>query len=483
MIESQSSDGHAPLHCFSIVQHNCRGINLVFLTLFSLIRNRNVPFVCVQDPPLFQGSPLRAPGFQCYLSNVFGFKKRVATYVNLSLAKDFNYLYFTPTVDVRRLVLSRNDGRLVLGGFDSFSLINTYNRQVDGVNTVKAAPLFTDDFHPSLVVGELNVQTLYTDPTRNMLSAERQKGEQYFRVAGLPGFAIINEPGVYTRTPDNINDRPSVITYTLANRQLADHVLTWKTNIPHTVSDHTAIVTSITFTPYVTARLSPNWGKKTWKVKRKPNAVIEEEVKKPMGSMVNKEHTISFKWTRETEPENAADDFDFNQSLLIHTIKKHALMKRPCRWSKPWWTPELTQLRKDIPCAARKANIDPTLTQDAKDKKKAYQSNIKRAKAAQWRTFLANAKKNDVWTAHQFTKKRLGVMVLGVHGHVSASSLNKSIMQHFFLLGPRPVALQPPAFVKQDEKDKVDATEVSQGLQKCSNNSAPGPDLVPYGVW
>ena len=236
---------------------------MVFLTLFSLIRNRNVSFVCLQDPPLFQGSPLRAPGFQCYVSNIFGCKKRVATYVNLLLAKDFNYLCFSPTIDVLRLVLSRNDGRPVLGGFDSFSLINTYNRQVDGVNTDKAADLFTDDFHPSLVVGDINVHTLNTAPARNMSSAECQKGEQYFRVAGLRGFARINEPGVYTWTPDNINDRPSVINYTLANRQLADFVKTWKTNIPHTGSDHTAIVTSITSTPYGTARPSPNWGKIT----------------------------------------------------------------------------------------------------------------------------------------------------------------------------------------------------------------------------
>jgi len=162
MIASRNSDGHAPLHCFSIVQHNCRGRNLVFLTIFSLIRNRNVFFMCLQDPPLFQGSPFRALGFQCYVSNIFGYKKRVATYVNLSLARDFNYLCFSPTIDVLRLVLSRNDGRPVLGGFDSFSLINTYNSQVDGVNTVKAADLLTNDSHHSLVVGDLNVHVRHT---------------------------------------------------------------------------------------------------------------------------------------------------------------------------------------------------------------------------------------------------------------------------------------------------------------------------------
>ena len=455
----------------------------MFLTLFSLIWNRNVSFGCLQDPPLFQGSPLRVPGFQCYVSNIFGCKKRVATYVNLSLARDLNYLCFSPTIDVLQLVLSRNDGRPVLGGSESFALINTYNRQVDGVNTVKAADLFTEDFDPSQVVGDLNVHTLYTDPTRNMSSAERQKGEQYFRVAGLRGFAIINKPGVYNRTPDNINDRPSVIDYTLANRQVADFVKTWKTNILHTGSDHTAIVTSITSTPYVMARPSPDWGKITWKVEGKPNAVIEEEVWKLMDPTINSEHATSFRWTRETEPENAVDDFDFNLSLLIYTIKKHAPMKRPCRWSKPWWTPKLTQLRKDFTCTARKAKMDPTLTQNAKEKKKAYQFSVKRVKAAQWRSFLENAKKNDVWTAYQFTKKRLGFMVPGGHAHVSASSLNESIMQHFFPPNPSLVALRPSVFVKLEEKDEVDATEVSQSLLKCSNNSAPGPDLVPYGVW
>ena len=92
----------------------------------------------------------------------------MARYVNLSLAKYFNYLYFSPSFDVLRLVLSRNDRRPVLERYESFSLINTYNRQVDSVNTVKAADLFTNDSHPSLVVEDLDIHTLYTDPTRNM---------------------------------------------------------------------------------------------------------------------------------------------------------------------------------------------------------------------------------------------------------------------------------------------------------------------------
>jgi len=80
-------------------------------------------------------------------------------------------------------------------------------------------------------------------------------------------------------------------------------------------------------------------------------------------------------------------------------------------------------------------------------------------------------------------KKRLCDMVAGGQVHTSASSLNQSIMQHFFTPNSSPVALQQPAFIKLEEKDKVDASEVSQALQKCSNSSAPRLDQVPYEVW
>ena len=211
--------------------------------------------------------------------------------------------------------------------------------------------------------------------------------------------------------------------------------------------------------------------------------MIEEEIKKLMSSTADDKHSASFKWTQETKPQNALDNFKFNLSVLIHSIKKHAPMKRPCRWSKSWGTPELAQLRKHFTCPTRRARTDPSLTQDMKEKKKAYQSEIKRAKAPHWRAFLKNAKQNDVWTAYQFTKKGLSDMVLGGHAHTSASLLNESIMQHCFLPNSHMVALQPPAFILLSEQDVVYSSEVLKALNKCRNNSAPGQDQVPYGVW
>ena len=116
---------------------------MVFITLFSLIKNRNISFVCLQDPPLFQGSPLRAPGYQVHYSGVMGRKTRIATYVPLALSRDFTYLCFTPAVDVFHMLISRIDGAKIIEGFEKLSLINTYNRQIDGENTVAPSDLFT----------------------------------------------------------------------------------------------------------------------------------------------------------------------------------------------------------------------------------------------------------------------------------------------------------------------------------------------------
>ena len=282
MVESMDLDQNTLLKDLSIVQHNCRRSNVVFITLFSLIKNRNISFVCLQDPPLFQGTPLKAPGFQVHYTNVVGRKTRVATYVNLALSRDFTYLCFTPAIDVFHLLLSRTDGANIVGRFEKFSLINTYNGQVDGLNTVAPTDLFTSYQHPALVVGDLNIHNLYSDPERDISGSDRRRGQQYFRIAGLYGYAILNEPGLYTRTPDIPTQRPSVIDYTLANRPLGNHIKHWKTNIAYTGSDHRAIVTTIATRPFTVTRPAPAWEKITWTIDGKPSEVMKEELRRPM---------------------------------------------------------------------------------------------------------------------------------------------------------------------------------------------------------
>ena len=302
-------------------------------------------------------------------------------------------------------------------------------------------------------------------------------------MAGLHGYTILNKPGVYTRTPDTPLQRPSVIDYTLANRPLGNHIKHWKTNITHTGSDHRAIVTTITTKSFMTARPAPAWEKITWMIDGKPSEVMKEELRKLMDFEARPEDPHSFRETKRGEPQLALENFEYNLSLLIHTIKKHPPTKRLCRWSKPWWTEELTQPRKTFCREGRLAREDPGRKELSNQAKRNYQNKLKQAKSAHWRSFLEKGNKNNVWTAHQFTQKRMGIFVPGGTKYLSASHLNDTIMQHFFPPNSNPVDTSLPEYVELEDTELVDTMEVTMALRKCSNTSAPGPDQVLYGVW
>jgi len=87
-----------------IAQHNCRGSNDVFITLFHIIKGFDISFVYVQDLPLYRGDPLRATEYECILQKTA--EVRVCTYVFESVCQN---------------------GRLV-GQSWSIGIVNAYNR-------------------------------------------------------------------------------------------------------------------------------------------------------------------------------------------------------------------------------------------------------------------------------------------------------------------------------------------------------------------
>ena len=145
----------------NFVQHNCRGSNDVFLTLFHVVKGFNVSFICVQDPPLYAGCPLRAPGYECIFRN--DPKVRVATNVSLRVLVGVSFVVIPTSEDVLYLRVFGKGGCLV-GRSIFFGLINVYNRQVEGSSSVDPKMVFAETREPTLVVGDLNVHTAFTDP-------------------------------------------------------------------------------------------------------------------------------------------------------------------------------------------------------------------------------------------------------------------------------------------------------------------------------
>jgi hypothetical protein len=94
---------------------------------------------------------------------------------------------------------------------------------------------------PSILVEDLNIHILYTDPERDILFQEKRYEEHFFRVASLHRYAILNELEIYTRYLEITRHRLSVIDYTLADRHCQKFVKSWKTNLPSTRSDYIII--------------------------------------------------------------------------------------------------------------------------------------------------------------------------------------------------------------------------------------------------
>ena len=94
------------------------------------------------------------------------------------------------------------------------------------------------------------------------------------------------------------------------------------------------------------------------------------------------------------------------QNLIIKIVEKHIPKKKLCEKSKPWWSKNLTTLRKKMAKYRRiwKRKADSTAEHKYIDIRKQYYYEIKSAKTKCWNNFLENARDKDIFKAFQYTK-------------------------------------------------------------------------------
>ena len=97
---------------------------------------------------------------------------------------------------------------------------------------------------------------------------------------------------------------------------------------------------------------------------------------------------------------------------ITETIQESAReaipVAKPCHRSKPWWTKELAQLRKDASKAKRTHEKHPNTrhSRQAKHKRNFYLHAIKAAKTSHWNDFLQQAKGKEIFKALSYTKEK-----------------------------------------------------------------------------
>ena len=277
--------------------------------------------------------------------------------------------------------------------FHSFRLINTYstNTRHHRVHSVSPDTLFPTLDVPLLVVGDLNIHNPLSDPLRSCSPREIGSSTPYFEKAAEAGFTLLNPPGEYTRFPLVGKARPSVIDLAFANPLLLPLFKSWEASLPSTGSDHVPITINLAPPTLIQSPRHPRWSDTDWETL----SPLIKNFRVPPAPVC---------------PSPADPDKWLAGSLdrLTALLKEHTPVSRPSHYSKPWWTPHLTTLRREFHKASRMARKHgtPALRDVAHISKAGYFKAIKTAKNKHWSSFLLGATPQTLWTAKRFAYGR-----------------------------------------------------------------------------
>ena len=277
-------------------------------------------------------------------------------------------------------------------------------------------------------------------------------------------FSLLNTLGVYTRFLFTTNHRPAVLDLSFANSSLHPYFSSWNASLAPTGSDHTVLSIGL-----ATPLLKPpprglNWKHTDW-----------DHINPLLAGM-----TLTAPPALPT-PHTLHLWFDNSLAKITHFITSSIPSRCPSSYSKPRWTPELTQLRRILHHFTHLMRKDQALPAQAHVAQNAYFMAIQSAMGVHCSQFLPNVDSHSVWDARKIAAGRAPDRFPTLENASSPTEINNTLLQHFFPPRPSP----PPPLILLAFKDvpPVTPVEVSSAFQKSSNTSTPGPSGIPYSVW
>ena len=324
---------------------------------------------------------------------------------------------------------------------------------------------FPASSHPTLVVGDFNIHHPLPDPLRSHSSEELAVSFPYLSRSSELGYGLLNLPGVYTRFPLGGLGCPSVLDLSFAYPALLPFFRSWDTPLPSTGSDHVPVQIVLAHPIHSPPPPSPNWALTDWPSLEPLLKDFDIPPPPPLPTKLSLEA-----W------------FDLHLSRLSTVLTSHTPCQRPSYHSKPWWSPLLSLLRKEFHSATRKArsSLLPTDLANAKLSRKGYFKANKAAKAAHWRTLLASATPQSIWTVKKLSLGKPSPHFPSLPDGTTPTQINDSLLNHFF--PPQPPRALSAILRPYADCSELTPEEVAMALSKCSPSSTPGPDTIPYSV-
>jgi ribonuclease HI len=173
---------------------------------------------------------------------------------------------------------------------------------------------------------------------------------------------------------------------------------------------------------------------------------------------------------------------------LQHAISSSTPWYKSSPYSKPWWTEDLTTLRKEANHLKNrfKSTKNPEDKKQWRTKLQRYKAKIKYQKKSHWQEFLTNVDSSSVWKAATYlkgAKSFANIPTLSSTNHPDAISFTqKTEAFHSLFFPPSPEAnttdihnFFPPSVPFGD----ITLRQIERTIMKMTPNKAPGPDLIP----
>ena len=188
----------------------------------------------------------------------------------------------------------------------------------------------------------------------------------------------------------------------------------------------------------------------------------------------------------------AAIDEYTNQltTALRKAIVETTPLRKPCRHSKPWWTPELKALQRQ---AHRQRNLyrrthSPIDKEAWVEKAKKYTEGILRAIRMKWKEYVGNADGKSIFQIKNYAlNKATSSLIPTLDGQATTQEEKVEAFTKIFF--PRP----PPADLTDITQTKdyplsvpygpsITIEQIQVAVQRMAPKKAPGPDGIPNKV-
>jgi hypothetical protein len=200
----------------------------------------------------------------------------------------------------------------------------------------------------------------------------------------------------------------------------------------------------------------------------------------------------------------AYERLDQLNGTIAQTVEEHVPLINPCPYTKRWWNKNLTDMRKEVKRAARRARRVIGIeghpdTEAHRRLRNKFAEAIRAAKSAHWIKWLEEINHRTIWNAHKLVKAESSdggaarVPVLRMKdvrtGEITAEAMGNAAKADMFyeaFFPPKPaVSSVPEDFIYPDPRWKhepISDEQIVKAITKLKPGKASKPGTIPNDI-